>query len=73
MEGRIPVLERRENSSQLSRPRPRSPSNAFDYLDAPVLRVTAPDCPVPYSPPLEEAFLPQAADVMEAVRRLMAY
>ena len=48
-------------------------SDAFDYLDAPVLRVTAPDCPVPYSPPLEEAFLPKAADVMEAARRLMAY
>jgi 2-oxoisovalerate dehydrogenase E1 component beta subunit len=48
-------------------------SDAFDYLDAPVLRVTAPDCPVPYSPPLEDAFLPHAADVIAAVRRLMAY
>lgn len=48
-------------------------SDAFDYLDAPVLRVTSPDCPVPYSPPLEEAFLPQAADVIAAVRRSMAY
>jgi 2-oxoisovalerate dehydrogenase E1 component beta subunit len=48
-------------------------SDAFDDLDAPVLRVTAPDCPVPYSPPLEEAFLPQPADVVAAVRRQMAY
>jgi 2-oxoisovalerate dehydrogenase E1 component beta subunit len=48
-------------------------SDAFDSLDAPVLRVTAPDCPVPYSPPLEDAFLPHAADVIAAVRRLMAY
>ncbi|MFI5091643.1 MAG: alpha-ketoacid dehydrogenase subunit beta, partial [Terriglobales bacterium] len=48
-------------------------SDAFDYLDAPVLRVTAPDCPVPYSPPLEDAFLPHAADVIAAVRRSMAY
>lgn len=48
-------------------------SDAFNYLDAPVLRVTSPDCPVPYSPPLEEAFLPQAADVIAAVRRSMAY
>ena len=48
-------------------------SDAFDYLDAPILRVTAPDCPVPYSPPLEDAFLPQAADVMAAVRRSMAH
>jgi 2-oxoisovalerate dehydrogenase E1 component beta subunit len=48
-------------------------SDAFDYLDAPVLRVTSPDCPVPYSPPLEDAFLPKAADVMAAVRQSMAY
>lgn len=48
-------------------------SDAFDCLDAPVLRVTAPDCPVPYSPPLEDAFLPHASDVIAAVRRSMAY
>jgi len=48
-------------------------ADAFDYLDAPVVRVTAPDCPVPYSPSLEDAFLPQVADVTAAVRRLMAY
>ena len=32
----------------------------FEYLDGPLVRVTAPDTPVPYSPPLEEAFLPNA-------------
>jgi 2-oxoisovalerate dehydrogenase E1 component beta subunit len=48
-------------------------SDAFDYLDAPVLRVTSPDCPVPYSPPLENAFLPNAAGVIAAIRRSMAY
>jgi 2-oxoisovalerate dehydrogenase E1 component beta subunit len=48
-------------------------SEAFNSLDAPVLRVTAPDCPVPYSPPLEEAFLPKASDVIAAVRKQMAY
>ena len=48
-------------------------ADAFDFLDAPILRVTAPDCPVPYSPPLEHAFLPKAADVLAAVRRVMAY
>ncbi len=51
----------------------RIASDAFDYLDAPVFRVTAPDCPVPYSPPLEQAFLPQPADVIAAVRRSIAY
>src|SRR5437867_1223386 len=32
---------------------------AFDHLDGPLIRITAPDCPVPYSAPLEEAFLPK--------------
>jgi 2-oxoisovalerate dehydrogenase E1 component beta subunit len=44
----------------------------FWQLDAPVRRVTAPDTPVPYSPPLELDFLPGADDVVEAVRRLVA-
>lgn len=51
----------------------RIAEKAFDYLDAPVVRVTAPDCPVPYSPPLEKVFLPSAKDVIEAARRLKAY
>lgn len=46
---------------------------AFDYLDGPVLRVTAPDTPVPYSPPLEEFFLPKVSDVLETARRLAKY
>jgi pyruvate/2-oxoglutarate/acetoin dehydrogenase E1 component len=51
----------------------RIAEQAFDFLDAPVMRVTAPDCPVPYSPPLEEAFLPKTKDVIETARRLKAY
>jgi 2-oxoisovalerate dehydrogenase E1 component beta subunit len=46
---------------------------AFEFLDGPVLRVTAPDTPVPYSPPLEEYFLPKVSDVMATARRLAAY
>lgn len=46
---------------------------AFEWLDAPVLRVTAPDTPVPYSPPLEEAYLPNERTVLAAARRLAAY
>ncbi len=46
---------------------------AFGDLDGPVVRVTAPDTPVPFSPPLEEHFLPGARQVAEAARRLAAY
>ncbi len=46
---------------------------AFEHLDAPVVRLTAPDTPVPFSPPLERAFLPQVEDVVAAIDRLSAY
>lgn len=46
---------------------------AFDDLDGPIVRVTSPDTPVPFSPPLEEYFLPNAKKVAEAARRLHAY
>jgi 2-oxoisovalerate dehydrogenase E1 component beta subunit len=46
---------------------------AFEWLDAPVVRVASIDTPVPYSPPLEEYYLPQIKDVLEAARRLAAY
>ena len=45
----------------------------FEWLDAPVLRVTAADIPLPYGPPLEDYVLPQTADIVRAVRRLAAY
>ena len=45
----------------------------FEYLDAPILRVTAPDTPVPFSPTLEEAFLPNTAKVVEKARWLWRY
>lgn len=46
---------------------------AFEWLDAPILRVTALDTPVPYSPPLEDYFLPQVSDVVAACRYLSSY
>ena len=46
---------------------------AFEWLDAPVVRVASIDTPVPYSPPLEEYYLPQVKDVLEAARKLAAY
>ncbi|HEX8517336.1 MAG TPA: pyruvate dehydrogenase complex E1 component subunit beta [Bacteroidia bacterium] len=45
--------------------------DAFDYLDAPVLRVTAADVPLPYAPTLIEASLPNAARVVKAVKEVM--
>jgi 2-oxoisovalerate dehydrogenase E1 component beta subunit len=51
----------------------RIAEKAFDCLDAPVVRVAAPDTPVPFSPPLEKAFLPNAAKVLEKARWLLAY
>jgi 2-oxoisovalerate dehydrogenase E1 component beta subunit len=51
----------------------RITEKAFDYLDGPVLRIAAPDTPVPFSPPLEEAFLPNADKVVEKARWLAAY
>jgi 2-oxoisovalerate dehydrogenase E1 component beta subunit len=46
---------------------------AFEYLDAPVLRVAPPDTPVPYSPPLEDHFLPNADKVGKAIRAIYDY
>ena len=47
--------------------------HAFEDLDGPIVRVTAPDVPIPFSPPLERAVLPQADDVKEACRELLSY
>jgi 2-oxoisovalerate dehydrogenase E1 component beta subunit len=47
--------------------------NALEYLDGPIVRITAPDTPVPYSPPLEDAFLPNARQVVEKARWLYRY
>jgi pyruvate/2-oxoglutarate/acetoin dehydrogenase E1 component len=47
--------------------------SCFAYLDAPVLRVTAHDIPLPYAPPLEDFVLPQVDDIVVAARRLAAW
>ncbi len=46
---------------------------AFEYLDAPVLRVASADTPVPYAPALEAAFLPTVDKVVSAAKRLVEY
>lgn len=47
--------------------------DAIDYLKAPILRNCSPDTPVPFSPPLEKAFMFGKDRILESVRRLMAY
>jgi pyruvate dehydrogenase E1 component beta subunit len=44
---------------------------AFDSLDAPILRVAAPDMPIPFSPTLEQAYMPNAQKIIEAAKRLI--
>jgi pyruvate/2-oxoglutarate/acetoin dehydrogenase E1 component len=46
---------------------------AFEDLDAPVQRLTAPDVPIPFSPPLEQSVLPGLEEMKEACRELIAY
>lgn len=43
---------------------------AFDYLDGPIVRVAAAFTPVPFSPPLEQAFVPGVSDIVAAVRKI---
>lgn len=47
-------------------------SDAFDYLDAPMERITGADVPMPYAIPLEKACLPQLNDIIAAVKRTVA-
>ena len=46
---------------------------AFDSLDGPIVRLTALDTPVPFSPPQEDYFLPKVSDVIREVRKLLSY
>lgn len=45
--------------------------NCVEYLDAPIVRVTAPDTPVPYSPVLEDAFVPNVDKIVAAVKSVL--
>jgi len=51
----------------------RVSERAFEWLDGPILRVTAIDAPVPYSGSLEDYYLPLTDDVIKAARYLAAY
>jgi len=45
--------------------------DAFDYLDAPIIRITGADVPMSFSPPLIEAFLPNVDKIIKAVKQVM--
>ena len=51
----------------------RIASELFEHLDAPVKRVGALDCPVAYSPVLEQEILPQSSDILQAIREVARY
>ena len=44
--------------------------NAFDYLDAPIIKVNSADVPMPYSSSLEKLYLPQVDDIVKAVKEV---
>ncbi len=44
---------------------------AFDYLDAPIIRIASPDMPIPFSPPLEQKYMRWAKDIVEAVEKIV--
>ena len=46
-------------------------SEAFDYLDAPIMRLGGSESPIPYNPELEKAAVPQVAGIVEGLRNLV--
>jgi pyruvate dehydrogenase E1 component beta subunit len=46
--------------------------NAFDYLDAPIMRVACPDTPIPFSPPLEQQYMPNADKIVQAADQIIS-
>jgi pyruvate dehydrogenase E1 component beta subunit len=45
--------------------------NAFGYLDAPIARIACPDTPIPFSPPLEQLYMPNADNIVETAKTIM--
>jgi len=45
--------------------------NAFGYLDAPIARVACPDTPIPFSPPLEQLYMPNADKIVNTVKTII--
>jgi pyruvate/2-oxoglutarate/acetoin dehydrogenase E1 component len=68
----VGVTEAYQTGSFISELAMRIQEEVFDWLDAPVVRVTAADVPVPMSEPLEDACIPSVERIMDAIRRVMA-
>jgi pyruvate/2-oxoglutarate/acetoin dehydrogenase E1 component len=70
--GRLMIVdEAREACSAASEVSAMVAEHGFDSLRAPVIRVTAPNVPIPFSPPLEKALLPNPDRIVAAATRLM--
>ncbi len=72
--GRLVIVdESREYCSAASEFSAIAAERGFRYLKAPVLRVTVPNVPIPFSPPLEDFVIPDAAKIVDAVCKVMDY
>ncbi len=72
--GRLVVVdEAREMCSAASEIAAIVADKGFGHLKAPVRRVTAPNVPMPFSPPLEKFVIPDAGRISEAVKAVMDY
>ena len=69
----VEYAERSNDGKRVREIAARLTEDCFDHLDGPILRIAAPDTPVPFSTPLEEYFLPNARDVVAAARKLAKY
>jgi pyruvate/2-oxoglutarate/acetoin dehydrogenase E1 component len=67
------LTEEQETGSVAGEVAARIAQHAFDWLDGPVHRLCCPDTPVPYSPPLEEAYLPNAEKLVARVKELASH
>lgn len=50
---------------------PQPPGPAFNYLDAPIVRVSGADVPMPYAKSLEQNALPQGHNIVESVKKVL--
>ena len=69
----IVLTEEQRSGSVAGEVSARISEHAFEWLDTPVVRLCCPDTPVPYSPTLEDAYLPNVDKLVAKVRQLASY